>query len=303
MGVEFTLHERSALYGLLAENSSDIIFKSDGRGFIINASPAIEQLGFRIPAMLIGPHIRDLVPPQFAGAIEAAHRAAIAGRGDGRWIEFPAASEDRDRHWFEIQMRGLQDAVGEPYGVLCIMRSISERKSLEERLFAAEMTDPLTRLTNRVAFISMLDYMILGETAGCLALFDLDHFMTLNMRYGQTAGDRMLCAFADLLRSLARREDIISRIGNERFGLLLPGLSQEAATEVCQPIVEALEGLGRLSLADDFSVTTSAGLAPIVRSLDRTIKAAEIALFLAKAKGRSRVESSGGNQQMQSCCG
>ena len=292
MGIEFTVQERVALYGLLADHSSDIIFKSDARGFILTASPAIERLGYRLPAMLIGPHIRDLVLPPFADAIEAAHRAALAGHGEEYWLEFPTASERHAGHWFEIQMRGLHDAAGQPYGVLCIMRSIAERKSLEERLFAAELTDPLTRLTNRVAFVAMLEYMVTGERGGCLALFDLDHFMTLNMRYGQTAGDEMLVAFADLLRSLARREDIISRIGGERFGLLLPGLSADDAAELCQPIVETLAGLGHLALGDGFSVTTSAGIAPIDHSLDRTIKRAEVALYLAKAKGRSRVESS-----------
>lgn len=290
MGIEFTVQERSALYGLLADHSSDIIFKSDARGFILTASPAIERLGYRLPAMLIGPHIRDLVLPQFADAIEAAHRAALAGHGDGRWLEFPASSEGQGRHWFEIQMRGLHDPAGHPYGVLCIMRSIAERKSLEERLFAAELTDPLTRLTNRVAFITMLEYMVASERGGCLALFDLDHFMTLNMRYGQSAGDEMLIAFADLLRSLARREDIISRIGNERFGVLMPALSADDAAGVCQPIVETLAGLGHLAQAGGYSVTTSVGIAPISHSLDRTMKRAEVALYLAKAKGRSRVE-------------
>ena len=302
MGVEFTLQERSALYGLLAENSSDIIFKSDRRGFIQTASPAMERLGYRLPAMLFGPHIRDLVLPQFAAEIEAAHRAALAGHGELSWTEFPAASQCHRGHWFEIQMRGLHDATGHPYGVLCIMRSISERKSLEERLFAAELTDPLTRLTNRVAFVSMLDYMVADQGGGCLALFDLDHFMTLNMRYGQSAGDEMLCAFADLLRSLARREDIISRLSGERFGLLVPGLPPATALQLCQSIVETLAGLGRFALATGFSVTTSAGIAPIGHSLDRTMKRAEVALFMAKAKGRSRVECSGGDLTLPGAC-
>ena len=289
MGVDFTLQERSALYGLLADNSDDIIFKSDARGFILTASPAIEQLGYRLPAMLIGPHIRDLVLPQFAAAIEADHRAALSGRGSARWHEFPAATGTAG-HWFEIQMRALHDGAGRLYGVLCMMRSITARKSLEEQLFAAEMTDPLTRLTNRVAFVSMLEYMVCSKAGGCLALFDLDHFMTLNMRYGQSAGDEMLCAFADLLRDLVRRKDIISRVGSERFGVLMPGLTPEEASEVCQPVIETLAVLGQSEFAERFGVTTSAGIAPIALSVDRTMKHAELALFAAKAKGRSRVE-------------
>ena len=289
MGVDFTLQERSALYGLLAENSDDIIFKSDARGFILTASPAIEQLGYRLPAMLIGPHIRDLVLPRFVAAIEAEHRAALSGRGSTRWHEFPAAT-GVPGHWFEIQMRALHDGAERLYGVLCMMRSITARKSLEEQLFAAEMTDPLTRLTNRVAFVSMLEYMVCSKVGGSLALFDLDHFMTLNMRYGQSAGDAMLCAFAELLRDLVRREDIISRVGNERFGVLMPGLSPEETREVCQPVVETLAVLGHSEFAERFGVTASAGIAPISGSLDWTMRHAELALFAAKAKGRSRVE-------------
>ncbi len=295
MGVEFTLQERSALYGLLAENSSDIIFKSDSRGFVQTASPAIECLGYRPSAMLFGPHVRELVHPGYGEAIDAAHREALIGHGDGQWLEFPAGSGKRGAQWFEIQMRGLRGSDGKAYGVLSIMRCISARKSLEDRLFAAELTDPLTRLTNRIAFIAMLDHLVAAPTGGCLALFDLDHFMTLNMRYGQSAGDEMLRSFADLLRSLTRQEDIISRIGGERFGILFPGLDQRKASELCQPIVETLAQLGRIAVALDFSVTTSAGIAPIYHSVDRTIKRAEVALFLAKARGRSRIETSGGD--------
>lgn len=291
MGIEFTLHERLALYGLLAENSSDIIFKSDSRGFILTASPAMRQLGYQLPAMLIGPHIRDLVQSQFTEGIEAMHRAALSGLNEGRWSEFPAGSHS-PAHWFEIQMRALHDSSGRAYGVLCIMRSIAERKCLEEQLFAAEMTDPLTRLTNRTAFVAMLEFMVSSRRDGCLALFDLDHFMTLNMRFGQSAGDEMLCAFADLLRNLVRSEDIISRIGNERFGVLMPGVSSELASELCLPVVETLAELGRDERGDRFGVTASAGITPIARSLDSTLKHAELALFTAKASGRSRIECS-----------
>jgi len=152
------------------------------------------------------------------------------------------------------------------------------------------MTDPLTRLTNRMAFVSMLEYMVCSKAGGTLALFDLDHFMTLNMRYGQSAGDEMLCAFSDLLRDIVRREDIISRIGSERFGVLLPGLDPEQACEVCQPVVDTLAVLGRPDQAECFGITASAGIAPISGTVDRTMKHAELALFAAKAKGRSRVE-------------
>ena len=63
MGVGFTSREGSALYRMLAENTADIILKTDCEGFIVHASPAIEQLGVGFPSMLIGPHILDLIHP------------------------------------------------------------------------------------------------------------------------------------------------------------------------------------------------------------------------------------------------
>ncbi|PKB24980.1 PAS domain S-box-containing protein/diguanylate cyclase (GGDEF)-like protein [Novosphingobium kunmingense] len=284
MGLEFTLHERSALYGMLADNVDDVIVKSDARGFILSASPALACFGVELPAMLFGPHIRDLVAPAHAASLEAEHGEVLAGRGQSGWQEYRGA----EGGWFEIRMSALRDERGRPYGVLAMMRSVTERKLLEDRLFTAELTDPLTRLTNRVAFTAMLDYLVEGDAEGCVALFDLDHFMTLNMAYGHAAGDDLLRAFADLLGSLTRSDDILSRVGGERFAVLMPQIDPVSARDLCEPIIETLAALGRG--ARDCAVTASCGVTPLAASVDQTIKRAELALFMAKAKGRSRVE-------------
>jgi len=292
MRVDFTLREHSALYGLLADHSTDIILKTDRSGFVLAASPALEQLGLTLPAMLIGPHVRDLVRPDYCHLIEDEHHAAIAGRGSGAWLELPVAHAGRKEQWFEAQVRPMTDQRGGIYGALLVMRCIARRKSLEEQLFAAEFTDPLTRLTNRIAFVAMLDHLVAHPHRAALALFDIDHFMTLNMRAGQSAGDDLLRAFAGLLRAMTRSEDIISRVGGERFGVIMPGMVPEAAAEACAPIVETLAEAGGAALGDNFVLSTSVGIAGIACSTDSTVKQAELALFMAKAKGRSRIETS-----------
>ncbi len=293
MRVEFTLQERSALYGLLADHSTDIILKTDRRGFVVAASPALERLGLMLPTMLIGPHVRDLIHPDYCDLIEDEHRAAIAGKGSSAWLELPAAQNGREEQWFETQVCPMTSQRGQIYGALVVMRCIAMRKSLEERLFAAEFTDPLTHLTNRIAFVAMLDHLVSRDPhRGALALFDIDHFMTLNMRFGQSAGDDLLRAFAGLLRAMTRSEDIISRVGGERFGVIMPGQMPESAAAACTPIVEILAEAGGAALGGNFSVSTSVGIAGIARSTDSTVKHAELALFMAKAKGRSRIEIS-----------
>jgi diguanylate cyclase (GGDEF)-like protein/PAS domain S-box-containing protein len=292
MRVDFTLQERSALYGLLADHSTDIILKTDRRGFVLAASPALERLGLKLPAMLIGPHVRELVHPDYCDLIEDEHRAAIAGQDSGAWLELPVVHHGRKEQWFETQVRPMTDQHGWIYGALVVMRSIAMRKSLEERLFVAEFTDPLTRLTNRIAFVTMLDHVVSRSHRAALALFDIDHFMTLNMRYGQSAGDDLLRAFAGLLRTMTRNQDIISRVGGERFGVIMPGLTAESAAAACKPIVETLAEAGGAALGGTHAVSTSVGIAEIAESTDSTVKNAELALFMAKAKGRSRIETS-----------
>ncbi len=290
MGINFTPQEGSALYGLLADNSTDIILKTDREGFILHASSAIERLGFLLPNMLIGPHILDLVHPSWADTVKAEHEAAIAGRRDGRWIEFPAVTADGFERWFEVQIRCLADDHGAIYGALSIMRSIQERRTLEEQLFAAAMTDPLTGLTNRRAFIAMLQHLVDMQVGGCLAVFDIDHFQSINMQYGQSVGDEVLVVFSDLVRTLMRSDDIISRIGGETLGILVPGTTLDQAGAICRRIITTLSEVRSTAGASRLSVTASAGVARIGGSLDSTMKRAELALFLAKAKGRNRME-------------
>lgn len=289
MGVGFTSHEGSALYRMLAENTADIILKTDCDGFIVHASPAIEQLGVGFP-MLIGPHILDLVHPSCAAAVKIAHEMAINGREDGKRVEFPALTKSGGDRWFEIQVRRLTDEHGTVYGALCVMRCIEERRRHEAELFAAGMTDSLTGLSNRKAFIGMLRHLVDERVGGCMALFSIDHFRTINMQYGQSVGDEVLVVFADLLRMLVRADDIVSRVGDESLAVLLPDTSADEAEAVCRRIVAALAEIRQVGSAQGFSVTVSAGVSRIEKSLDDTIKRAELALFFAKTKGRNRLE-------------
>lgn len=290
MGVNFTSQEGSALYRLLAESTSDIILKTDCQGFIVHASPAIEQLGVSFPAMLIGPHILDLVHPSGAAAVQSEHEAAINGRQEGKWVEFPALTKDKRERWFEIQVQSLADDHDRVYGALSVMRSIEERRSYEDRLFAAAMTDPLTGLTNRKAFISMLQHLVDEDVGGCLALFDIDHFRNINMQYGHSVGDEVLVVFADLLRTFVRSDDIISRVGSESLAVLLPNATPDQAEVICQRIIAALAEIRQEVGAGSLAITASAGVSRIDNTLDDTIRRAELALFFAKTKGRNRLE-------------
>jgi diguanylate cyclase (GGDEF)-like protein/PAS domain S-box-containing protein len=294
MEVKFTPRDTLVLYRLLAEDTTDIILKTDRQGFILHASPGLRRLGRQLAGQLIGNHIVDLVHPSAAAAVRAEHDAAIAGRPGGRWIEIPAVTRTGEERWFEIQIRRLVDDQGQTTGAIGVMRSIEERWALEEQLFAAAMTDQLTGLTNRKAFIAMLQHLVDRGIGGCLALFDIDHFRTLNMRYGQSVGDEVLIAFSDLLRTMMRSDDIVSRIGGESLAILLPRAQADQAEALCARVIRALSELRQTAGSQSLSITASAGVARIEGTLDETLKRAELALFFAKAKGRNRLETDEG---------
>ncbi len=291
MGMEFTFRESCTLYGLLAETTSDIILKTDLDGVIVHASPAIERLGVRIAT---APHLLSLVSESARDAVAVELASALSGQQadgqTGRWVEFSAVSTDERDIWFELQVRTLRDEQGAVYGALAVMRSIDEKRVLKDQLFAATYTDPLTRLTNRAAFISMLEHMVEAQMDGCLAMFSIDFFRTINMKYGQNTGDDVLRVFADLLREMLRSDDLISRIGSERFAVLLPRTSPSQAQAICSRVVATLADLRQTVGESRMAITASGSVAQIADSLDSTIERAELALFFAKAKGRNRLE-------------
>jgi diguanylate cyclase (GGDEF)-like protein len=290
MGIEFTPRERRALHGMLAGDASDIILKTDREGFILCATQAIGRLGLPLQSMLIGPHLLDIASPSHVHLLRAEQAAALCGSPSGRWVEFPARLEGERTHWFEIQLKSLADAQGSTYGTLGLLRSIEQRKRLEQRLFEIELTDALTGLTNRRAFLAMLEHLVERKGGGCLALFDIDRFQSINLQYGQSIGDKVLMVFADLLRTYMRQEDIVSRVGDECMGVLLPTGDPKRAKATCRRVLDTLgdirEGVGSREL----SITASVGIARIGGSLDDTLRRAEIATFIAKAKGRNMLE-------------
>ena len=294
MGVHFTPRERSAMHRLLSDNSREIVLKTDCHGFILEAALAIDRIEDPLTGRLIGRNLFDLVHPHWQQAVRADHAAAIAERRHLARIELPLLISEHRERWFELQLGCLQDDVGAVYGTVGILRNIDERRALEDKLFAAAMTDPLTGLTNRRAFVAMLQHLVERQVDGCVAMFEIDHFKTINMRHGQAMGDEVLIVFGELLRTLMRSEDIVSRIGGQTLGVLLPRISPAQAQTVCTRVIETLSEVRNTSSAGTFCITASAGLTSLAGSLDDTIKRCELALFMAKAKGRNRLETDNG---------
>lgn len=289
---DFTLHEGAALYGLLAETDCDIVIKIDREGLVVHASAAIDRLGFDLP-MLIRPHLADLAEPAQAEKLRTFLAVVMLGGSATGWFEFAARTADGGQSWYTLQLRPLLGSDGVAYGAIGIMRSIEQRRALEEKLFAATLTDPLTGLANRRAFRIMLRHLARRKAGGSLAILDIAHVRRIGLRHGARAGDRVIAAFAGLLRDLLQREHIVARIGDERFGVLLPNDDPSAAEHVVRKVLEALAEATHAQGSDgQIDLRACVGIAPIGVGADATMQRADLALIRARARGRGSIECS-----------
>jgi diguanylate cyclase (GGDEF)-like protein len=124
-------------------------------------------------------------------------------------------------------------------------------------------------------------------------MFDLDHFSELNNRHGHQVGDEVLRAFGSILRSRMRSSDLVARFGGEEFVAILFRATLDDATRIADEIREQLAATPILgSAGEELSATVSAGCAaigPEHDSPEELLRAADVALYMAKRAGRDRV--------------
>jgi diguanylate cyclase (GGDEF)-like protein len=177
--------------------------------------------------------------------------------------------------------------------VFIIFMLVSERQVKAHKTAAS--IDPLTGLFNRRGFSELTGRMIAREEKGgrpvTVLIFDIDHFKSVNDRFGHPAGDEILKLFANVLVHTLRITDIVGRVGGEEFAALLP-CSIEEAVSAADRVRTVFAGAG--VQVDDTPLTTSVSIGvaggPPGTDLNTLLAAADSALYRAKRGGRNRVE-------------
>ncbi len=160
----------------------------------------------------------------------------------------------------------------------------------------ASETDDLTGLLNRGGVMRRFARLIEAGTDAdgfSIVLFDLDHFKTINDRFGHDSGDQTLIHFADCARHALRDRDLLGRVGGEEFLLLMPGATQSQAGLVTERLQAYLRDQ-RLNLRDvSVRYTFSAGIAQWApgKTLEKLYREADQALYAAKEAGRNQIRT------------
>jgi diguanylate cyclase (GGDEF)-like protein len=145
-------------------------------------------------------------------------------------------------------------------------RTLQLRKIQQEldvanaRIMQLAETDPLTGLPNRVKFEELLQIEMQRSDMLSLLVVDLDEFKPLNDFLGRSAGDQALRAVAGLLRSECRPTDIVARIGGDRFGVIVPEATREAALALRERVGKSIQS-ARVPGHPDLGLSATIGIA------------------------------------------
>ena len=169
--------------------------------------------------------------------------------------------------------------------------SFSVAATSRRRLRALAMTDPLTELPNRRAFLEEAECARTAGMSGYLAILDADNFKRINDTLGHDTGDRALVAIARQMHALTGRHLKFARLGGEEFGVLATGpLAADGIAEIERALCDAVR-YGEDEAARPLTLSMSGGVAALDEetSVGLAMRRADMALYRAKSLGRGRM--------------
>ncbi len=201
---------------------------------------------------------------------------------DGYNVGSLCAIDNEPRHFDRLQgeiMKKLAEIVVEQFELQQIAKQDSMTGALTRRGFFAEVEKEFQRAGRY-------------DRPSALVVIDVDHFKSINDRYGHPAGDAVLVSIANACMATMRKSDIFGRIGGEEFGLLLPETDPEEARLAAERIRSMVESTIIQVGGTEVRATISLGIAPrpaTGETVATWFSEADIALYEAKQFGRNRV--------------
>jgi diguanylate cyclase (GGDEF)-like protein/PAS domain S-box-containing protein len=276
----------------LVQNSSDVITLIGRDGLIRYQSASVERiLGYAV-AELIGKPFGDLVHPEDRTQMLRKIDEAINIMGPPIAVECRLRRQDDSYCSAEVTITNLLELPA-VRGLVLNTRDVSERKALEERLTHQAFHDSLTNLPNRAAFRIDLDHALQedGERRMAVLFLDLDDFKTVNDTLGHDIGDQLLAAVGARIASTLRPGDTVARLGGDEFAVLLKNMEDERiAARVAERITRQLAPPFSIG-GNEITMQASIGIAGLVsgqEAADELIRNADVAMYIAKSKGKAR---------------
>lgn len=232
---------------------------------------------YRVPALAAGACTAVLAPLYFVGALQ-------------QWIGVGPVIVPTYDSWVWLDL-ALWHTLN-----LCVMMLASFRALVV--FVRRSRTDALTHCLNRSGFddeLNVLSVRLAPETPVVVLAIDIDHFKTINDRYGHAAGDDYLARFAQVLQGCVRQSDLVARVGGEEFVALLVDAHPDAGERVAAKMIEATRNLSVDCDGQPVRTTVSIGISSGfgLGDIEALLRRADRALYTAKGNGRDRLCTAG----------
>lgn len=278
----------------LVQNSSDVIAVLDDGGVFTYISPSATELLGHQPNELRGQSFFDLVAPDQTSHVSEIRSLILSALSGSRTIELVLKRSDGNERTVDVTITDLREDQS-VRGLVLNIRDITVRKQLEDDLRHQVLHDDLTGLGSRVQFTRQLEEALHTDRrpgSRVAALFiDLDDFKNINDSLGHAAGDQVLVEISSRLLGRLRLHDRAARFGGDEFAVLLTDVySDSDVTLVADRIVEELSRPVDL-LGHEVRLSVSVGIAMDEdgsQTPEDLLRAADVAMYEAKAKGKGR---------------
>jgi diguanylate cyclase (GGDEF)-like protein/PAS domain S-box-containing protein len=265
----------------------------DGR--ILEANATLEQVCDYPAGTLHGRPFREYLDP--SDHVSLARLAELsAGLIDRCQLEHRFRRNDGSMMWCRTVMALVRDGAGHPAHSTAMLEDISDRKQVEAELVHRTLHDPLTELPNRELFLERLRLARARRLSGsglAVLFVDIDRFKEVNDTLGHHAGDELLTAVARRLLAAVRPSDVVARFAGDEFLVLADEVGSVAgARRFAHRLTESLREPFTLA-GEARTVTASLGVAysaELADSAEEILRRADAAMYLAKQRGRNRLE-------------
>lgn len=286
----------------LVDNMQEVLLEVDKNGHVLFLNPVWEALTGYAVASSIGKAFSSFLIQPHQQAYFFPDRLEHITLYD---LQLELRAHNGESVWVQMNTTLQYNPTGEFRGFISTLVDITENLRLqhlqrahEQDLYKLTITDPLTGVYNRRHFDELLSNLLqINLNKGrhvALILLDVDGFKFINDTYGHPVGDEALKAVASALAGEADVSGGVARLAGDEFGIIFQGVDEKEADAIAHRIHDRIRAISIKLAVGQLQIQTSMGVAVAPghgRSPQDLVRAADVALYHAKKRGRNRVDT------------